>query len=225
MRFGLEAVAERDRHPRCMVIERDGLAFAQPCSASDGDVQQSGGESCGIGVGSLRRQDGAGARDPEPLLERAKVQKGARKARPPAQRQFGDQIIGSVADGEIERVAAVHLTRQSQLGGESHQPARGGEARLIGACRAVKAVEGGQAAQRVVDLPKQHGRAGKRTALGGIFTIDNDDFAPLPRETLGDKRAGDAGADDEDVATKAGGWIMAARRRAFQGVSALRNSS
>jgi hypothetical protein len=46
-----------------------------------------------------------------------------------------------------------------------------------------------------------------------MFTIDNDDVAPLSCQTLGDQRAGDAGADDQRIAFEVLAELRASRMR------------
>ena len=73
----------------------------------------------------------------------------------------------------------------------------------IAAHRLLETIELREFEQRPVDFPEQHGGAGHRAAETGKLAIDNDNLMALPCQTLGHQRAGDAGADDQNLASKA----------------------
>jgi hypothetical protein len=73
----------------------------------------------------------------------------------------------------------------------------------IAANRLLETIELREFKQRTIDFPEQHGGAGHRATETGKLAIDDDHLAALPCQALGHQGTGDAGADDQNLTTKA----------------------
>ena len=158
-----------------------------------------------IGLGRARRDDRPGAVEAEGAEQRGVVEQRARQSGPFAQGALiGKLARADLARREINRLARDEGAAEFEPGDEVAQALDRHEAAAIGLRRLLEAVERRQPAQRLVDLPLQHGGAGCRAAETLALAVDDDDLMAECRQVLGGQRAGDAAADDHDVAADIG---------------------
>ena len=110
-----------------------------------------------------------------------------------------EQLPAAIACRKIQRIFPAHVAGDSELSHERFQAGDGIEAGAIGPCGALEAIGFTQLLQRLIDFPQQHRGRGRGAAVARQLAIDDDHVQALPRQSLGDQRSRNAGADNECI--------------------------
>ena len=131
------------------------------------------------------------------------VEIDARQARALAQgvldRQF--RRAGARTAGDIKRRTFVEGAWQIERTDQLLQAGNRLQTVAIDIGRSFEAVQIGEFAQRAIDLPLQHRGTGRRASESRMLAIHHRHLMALCRQVLGHHCAGDAGADDQHLAS------------------------
>ena len=149
----------------------------------------------------MRRQQRGLAHKTVRVAQTCMVEEASRKLRAHAQcmlvAQFG---FTHLCRCEIESIMPREVARQRQAFRQRNHAARRLKAAPIDAGGAIEAIDIRKVAERLIDLPEQHGRACSRAAVPGPFTVDDHDLVAVLRQVLRHGRARNPRTDNEDIA-------------------------